>query len=276
MRRKYMAILLVVVLLCAAGFYFTRAAEEVTPAVPQFRVGMECAYAPFNWTQMDSSHGAVPISGGIGYAAGYDVEIARRIAEGLGKELVVVKIDWNGLLPALTSGRIDAIIAGMSPLPERRESIDFTDSYYASDLVVVVQRDGPFADARTLADLYGARITAQLNTFHYSVIEQIPGVIQETAMLDFPTMIVALNAGRIDGYVSERPGAVSASVTNPNLSFIVFEDGFAYSREDVSVAVGLRQGSDLRERINQILAGISEDERNALMDAAVMQHASLE
>ena len=275
MRRKHMGILLVVVLLCAAGFYFTRAVEE-EPGIPQFRVGMECAYAPFNWTQTDSSHGAVPISGGGGYAAGYDVEIAKRIAAGLGKELVIVKTDWNGLLPALTSGRIDAIIAGMSPLPARRESIDFSDSYYASDLVVVVQRDGPFADARNLDDLSGARITAQLNTFHYSVIDQIPGVVQETAMLDFPTMIAALNAGRIDGYVSERPGAVSAAVTNPNLSFIVFEDGFSYSREDVSVAVGLRKGSDLTDRINQILAGISEEERNALMDAAVMQHASLE
>ena len=274
--RKFMGILLtVVVLLCVASFSFSRVAEG-NPAASQLKVGMECAYAPFNWTQTDDSHGAVPIAGGIGYAAGYDVEIAKKIAEGLGKELVIVKTEWNGLLPALTSGRIDAIIAGMSPLPARRESIDFSDSYYASDLVVVVQKEGSFANAGTLADLSGARITAQLNTFHYSVIDQIPGVIQETAMLDFPTMIVALNAGRIDGYVSERPGAVSAAVTNPNLSFIVFEDGFSYSAEDVSVAVGLRQGSELTDRINQILAGISEDERNTLMDNAVMQHASLE
>jgi len=276
MRRRHVGILLVAVLLCAAGFYFTRPVVE-EPGIPQFRVGMECAYAPFNWTQTDDSHGAVPISGGIGYAAGYDVEIAKRIAEGLGNELLVVKIEWGGLLPALTSGMIDAIIAGMSPLPSRRESIDFSDAYYISDLVIVVQRDGPFADARTLEDLSGARITAQINTFHYTVIDQIPEVVQETAMFDFPTMITALNADRIDGYVSERPGAISAALTNPNLSYIIFESGsgFSYSAESASIAVGLRQGSELTERINQILAGISEEERNAIMDNAVRQHASL-
>jgi len=272
MRRQYAGILFAVaILLCA----WVTSWAAGNPNIPELKVGMECAYAPFNWTQTDDSNGAVPISGG-GYAAGYDVEIAKRIADGLGMKLVVVKTEWDGLLPALTSGKIDAIIAGMSPLPERRESIDFSDSYYTSDLVVVIRKDGSLASAKNLGDLSGARITAQLNTFHYTVIDQIPGVIKETALDDFPTMIVALNAGKIDGYVSERPGAVSASVTNPNLSFIIFENGFSYTAEDASIAVGLRKGSDLTDKINQILAGISEDERNTMMDTAVTQHPSLD
>ena len=77
-----------------------------------FRVGMEAGYPPFNWTQMDDSNGAVKIEGSSEYAGGYDVEIAKKIAEGLGKELVIVKTEWDGLVPALTSGKIDAIIAG--------------------------------------------------------------------------------------------------------------------------------------------------------------------
>ena len=100
------------------------------------RVGMECAYAPFNWTQLDDSNGAVAIDGGD-YAGGYDVEIAKAIAAELGYKLVVVKTIWDGLVPALQSGTIDLIIAGMSPTAERKETIDFSDNYYKSDLVMV-------------------------------------------------------------------------------------------------------------------------------------------
>ena len=93
----------------------------------EFRVGMECGYAPFNWTQSDDSNGGVKIQGNDEYAGGYDVQIAQKIADGLGKKLVIVKTEWDGLVPAVQSGKIDAIIAGMSPTAERKESIDFTD-----------------------------------------------------------------------------------------------------------------------------------------------------
>ena len=237
-----------------------------------FRVGMECDYPPFNWTQVDPDDNTVPIDGGAGYAGGYDVEIAKIIAAALDRELVIVKIEWDGLIPALNSGMIDAVIAGMSPTEERKITVDFTDAYYNSDLVVVVRKDSPYAEARTLADFAGAKITAQLNTFHYTVIDQLEGVNKLPAMDNFPTMTVALNSGAIDGYISERPGAVSACQSNPDLTFVVFEDGgFAASAEDTSVAVALRQGQpELIEAINAALAEIDNDARNALMDAAVL------
>ncbi|MDF2557231.1 MAG: transporter substrate-binding protein [Bacillales bacterium] len=243
----------------------------------EFRVGLECAYAPFNWTQTDDSNGAVPIKGG-GYAGGYDVEIAKQIAEGLGKKLVIVKTEWDGLLPALTSGKIDAIIAGMSPTAERKESIDFTDNYYKSELVVVVKKDGKFAAAKSLEDFGGAKITAQLNTFHYSVIDQLTKVEKQTAMDTFPTMIVALNSGTIDGYISEKPGAVSAVASNSDLTFVSFEDGkgFEASDDDVAVAVGLKKKSDLTDKINEVLAGISQADRDELMNTAVENQPSAE
>lgn len=236
-----------------------------------FKVGMECNYAPFNWTQTNETERTAAISGGGGYADGYDVQIAKKIAEGLGMELEIVKIEWDGLTLALQSGQIDAVIAGMSPTAERRASIDFSAPYYESELVVVTARDGKYADARTLEELSGARITGQLNTFHYTVIDQIPGVVKETAMETFPAMIVALTSGKIDGYVSERPGAVSAVEANPSLTYVEFDEGkgFEAGEEDVAVAVGLKKGSELKEQINEILAGISAEERQTLMDEAV-------
>ena len=234
-----------------------------------FKVGMEAGYAPFNWTQLDDSNGGVKISGTSEYAGGYDVEIAKIIAEGLGKELEVVKTEWDGLVPAVQSGKIDAIVAGMSPTSERLEKIDFSDVYYESDLVIVVKKGSKYENATSLSDFSGAKITAQLNTFHYTVIDQIPDVDKQTAMDNFPTMRVALESGAIDGYVSERPEGVSVEASNSNLKMIEFTDGFETSPEDTAIAVGLNKDSDLTEKINEILAGISKEKRQELMDNAI-------
>ncbi|WP_019850254.1 transporter substrate-binding domain-containing protein [Desulfitobacterium sp. PCE1] len=234
-----------------------------------FKVGLEAGYAPFNWTQMDAANGGVKIEGGAEYAGGYDVEIAKKIAEGLGKELVIVKTEWDGLVPALTSGKIDAIIAGMSPTEKRKETIDFSDIYYQSDLVMVVKNGSKYENATSLKDFNGAKITAQLNTFHYDVIEQIEGVAKQTAMDNFPAMRVAIQSGMIDGYVSERPEGVSAQAANSDFKMVEFTDGFQTSPEDTAIAVGVKKGSELTAKINEILKGISEQERLQIMDKAI-------
>jgi putative lysine transport system substrate-binding protein len=234
-----------------------------------FTVGLEAGYPPFNWTQMNDSNGGVKIDGSAEYSGGYDVEMAKLIAEGLGKQLVIVKTEWDGLVPALTSGKIDAIIAGMSPNEKRKETIDFSDNYYKSDLVIVVKKGSPYEQATSIQDFKGAKITAQLNTFHYSVIDQIAEVSKEPAMDNFPAMRVALESGVIDGYVSERPEGVSATAANDKFSMVEFTDGFNTSDDDTAIAVGLAKGSTLTEKINEILAGISEEERIQIMDNAI-------
>lgn len=254
---------------CGANGKENNASTGGTADANTFKVGMEAGYAPFNWTQMDDSKGAVKIDGGKEYAGGYDVEIAKRIAEGLGKELVIVKTEWDGLVPALLSGKIDAIIAGMSPTEERKETIDFTDIYYKSDLIMVVQKGGAYENAKSIQDFKGAKITAQLNTFHYSVIDQIDGVKKQPAMDNFPAMRVSLESGVIDGYVSERPEGVSASAANNKFAVVEFEDGFETSEEDTAIAVGVKKNSELTSKINGILADIPEEERSQIMDTAI-------
>lgn len=234
-----------------------------------FKVGMEAGYAPFNWTQNDDSNGGVKIDGNAEYAGGYDVEIAKKIADDLGKELVIVKTEWDGLVPALTSGKIDAIIAGMSPTKDRKQTIDFSDNYYNSDLVMVVKNGGKYVNAKSIQDFKGAKVTAQLNTFHYSVIDQIKGVEKKPAMDNFPAMRVALESGIIDGYVSERPEGVSAQAANPNFKMIEFDKKFKTSDDDTAIAVGIQKDSDLTKKINEILAGISEEDRMSIMDTAI-------
>lgn len=234
-----------------------------------FKVGMEAGYAPYNWTQLTDANGGVKIAGSSEYAGGYDVEIAKRIADGLGKELVVVKTEWDGLVPALVSGKVDAIIAGMSPTAERKETIDFTDTYYQSNLVMLVKNGGKYENAKTLADFSGAKITGQLNTFHYTVIDQIPNVKKQPAMDNFPAMRVALESGVIDGYVTERPEAISAQSANNKFKMVEFTEGFVTSPEDTAIAVGLQKGSPLKDKINEILNGISQEQRLEIMDEAI-------
>lgn len=254
---------------CGSGSSSDKSGNAGSSDAETFKVGLEAGYPPFNWTQNDDSNGAVKIEGGAEYAGGYDVEIAKKIADGLGKKLVIVKTEWDGLVPALTSGKIDAIIAGMSPTDERKKTIDFSDNYYKSNLVMVVKKGGKFENAKSIQDFKGAKVSAQLNTFHYSVIDQIKGVSKQPAMDNFTAMRVALESGVLDGYVSERPEAVSASSANDHFAMVEFTDGFKTSDDDTSIAVGLKKDSELTKKINEILAGISEEDQNTIMDAAI-------
>ncbi|MEK3997301.1 transporter substrate-binding domain-containing protein [Psychrobacillus sp. FSL K6-2365] len=245
-------------------------------AVDTFTVGLEAGYAPFNWTQLDDSNGGVKIDGNAEYAGGYDVEIAKRIANGLGKELVIVKTEWDGLVPSLQSDKIDAIIAGMSPTKERKETIDFSENYYTSNFVMVVKKGGAFEGATSIQDFSGAKITGQLNTSHYGVIDQIKDVQKQPASDNFAAMRVALESGVIDGYVSERPEGISASSANENFAMVEFTEGFKAKEEDTAVAVGLKKGSDLTDKINEILAEITEEERQEIMDKAINNQPAAE
>lgn len=227
------------------------------------RVGMEAAYAPFNWTQEDNSNGAVPIEGTNQYANGYDVQIAKKIAASLDKELLVVKTKWEGLVPALTSGKIDMIIAGMSPTEERKKEIAFSDSYYTSIPTLVVRSDSEYANASSLADFAGSKITAQQGVYLYDLIDQIQGANKQTAMGDFSQIRQALESGIIDAYVSERPEARTAEAANSVFKMVELSDGFTTNAEDVTIAVGMRKDDSRISQVNEVLAAIDQI---ALMD----------
>ena len=234
------------------------------------RIGMEAAYAPFNWTQDDDSNGAVPIEGTNQYANGYDVQIAKKIAEAMGKEPLVVKTSWTGLIPALTSGKIDMIAAGMSPTEERKLEIAFSNAYYTSEPVLVVSRDGDFAKAKSLENFAGAKITAQQGVWHVNLLPQLVGADPQTPMGDFSQMRQALASGIIDAYVSERPEALTAEGANSKFLMVTPDPGFEVAESDAAIAVGLRKDDiETLVQVNAVLDTISEEDRVALMDKMI-------
>ena len=189
------------------------------------RVGMECAYAPYNWTQSDDSNGAVPISGSSDYAYGYDVMMAKHICEELGWNLEIVKMDWDSLPTSVSSGAIDCAIAGQSITEERKQSVDFSDPYYYASIVTLVKKDGSYKDAQGLSDLKGATATSQINTVWYDTcLDQIEEVNKLPAYETTGTMLVALESGACDLICTDQPTAMAACVAYPDMKMLDFTD----------------------------------------------------
>lgn len=246
-----------------AGATTTASGKEV------LRVAMSADYAPFDWLQEDDSNGAVMTSNGS-YMNGYDVLVAKYIAEKLDMDLEITQIDWDGLILSIQSGKVDCAIAGMSITSERSQSVDFSDPYYNANIVAV---DGPYADAVNVTDFEGATLTSTLNTVWYDVLDQITDYATKDAALDtFASMVAAVHAGKIDGFTCDMPSAKSILVSNPDLKIIDFEGGtgFEVSNEETDLGIPCQKGNtELVDKINEVLAGLSKEDRDAMMDQAV-------
>ncbi len=276
MKKTFKIVVLVLILAVLAGSaIMLSACNKQDENKEKLVVGLECGYIPFNFTQQTDANGGIKISNADGYANGYDVIIAKRIADALGKELVIVKTEWDSLVPGVSAGTLDLVIAGMSPTAQRRESIDFSNAYYESNLVIVVRKDGAYTQASNLDDFSGAKIVAQQGTFHEKALQEQGkqhGITVGTSMATFPEMTIALNAKTIDGYVAEEPGAIADCAANEALTFVHLtnnDTGFTASAEDTQIAIGMRYGFEHKDAVNNILAGISQEERLAIMQDAV-------
>lgn len=276
MKKTFKIVVLVLILAVLAGSaIMLSACNKQDENKEKLVVGLECGYIPFNFTQQTDANGGIKISNADGYANGYDVIIAKRIADALGKELVIVKTEWDSLVPGVSAGTLDLVIAGMSPTAQRRESIDFSNAYYESNLVIVVRKDGAYTQASNLDDFSGAKIVAQQGTFHEKALKEQSkqhGITVGTSMATFPEMTIALNAKTIDGYVAEEPGAIADCAANEALTFVHLtnnDTGFTASAEDTQIAIGMRYGFEHKDAVNNILAGISQEERLAIMQDAV-------
>ena len=237
-------------------------------------VAMECAYAPYNWTQPTGDNGAVQIKDSPDYAYGYDVMMAKHIAEALGVELEIVKLDWDSLVPAVQSGTVDCVIAGQSITSDRMEMVDFTSPYYYASIVTLTPSDSTYASAQGVQDLAGATCTSQINTVWYDVcLPQIPDANILPAQDSAPAMLVALNSGRCDLVVTDMPTAMAACVAYPNFTLLDFagsEDDFQVSEEEINIGISLQKGNtELQEAINGVLAEMTVDDFTAMMDEAI-------
>ena len=249
-------------------------AEETAPSTTessQFRVGMECAYAPSNWQESAATDTNVPVENVAGaYAEGYDVQIARILADRLGRELVIVKLSWDGLIDALNQGQIDAIIAGMMDTAERRESINFSDPYKETIYSMMVLAGSPYENAASIQDFSGAAVLGQQGTALDDVIDQIEGVEHLSPVGSVPDMISRLQQGTCDAIVINVENAQGYLASNPNFRLVTFDEGSGFTLPAKGSCVGLRKSDTaLLDQVNSILSGIDDDARAAMWQAAV-------
>lgn len=237
-----------------------------------FKVGMECGYAPFNWQTAEASETSVDLGGGMGYCDGYDIMMAQDLADEMGKELVVKKIAWDGLQPALESGEIDAIIAGMTANEEREEGIDFTTPYYESEgMVMVVKKGSEQENYTSIQDFAGQKVIGQKNTNYDDVIDQIENVDHVTPKATYPELIVALQNGDAVGITAEMPVAEGIVASNPDLTIVQFDEGKGFD-VDTTVSIGLKnntRGTESFDSVQSALDKISKETRNDYMKTAV-------
>ena len=242
-------------------------------------IAMECAYAPYNWTQSDDSNGAVPIANVPGsYANGYDVMIAKKIAETNGWQLEVIQADWDSLVPGVQTGTYDAVIAGQSMTAERAEQVDFAGPYFYATIVCVTKADSPFANATSIADLAGGSCTAQIATIWYDqCLPQITGADIKTAAETAPAMLMALETDMVDFICTDMPTAQGAVAAYPGMKILDFSgtDGdFQFSEqvraENVNIGVSVMKGNTvLKEAIAKVLATMTVEDFNNMMQHAI-------
>lgn len=243
-------------------------------------VGMECAYAPYNWMQMDDSNGAVPISNVSGsYANGYDVMIAKRICEAYGWELEIVSSSWDSLTPGVQSGTMDANIAGQSMTADRMKEVDMAGPYYYATIVCLTSKDSPYASATSIADLAGGICTAQSGTIWYdSCLPQIPDANILSPADNAPAMIMQLQTGMADFICTDMPTAKGAAAKDDNLVVLDFSgtDGDfqfeteAERAENVNIGISVKKGNtQLKDAMDAVLSQLTAEDFDAIMDQAI-------
>ena len=237
-------------------------------------VAMECAYAPYNWSQPDDSNGAVPISNAPGsYANGYDVMMAKKLCEANGWELEIMQLDWDSLVPAVQNGTVDAVIAGQSMTADRMEKVDFAGPYLYATIICLTKADSPLASAKGISELSGT-CTSQMGTIWYDTcLPQIADAQIQTAAESAPAMLMALETGAVDFVCTDMPTGQGALLAYDDLVLLDFAgsgDDFVVSDEDVNIGISVRKGNTvLKEALDSVLSTMFADDFNALMAEAI-------
>ena len=264
---------------CGGGEEETTAPSGEGSAIPGLEdgvltVGMECVYAPYNWTQMDDSNGAVPIVNQPGaYANGYDVMMAKKFCEKYGWELEVMALEWGGLSAALKAGTIDAAIAGQSMTDERLAEVDMAGPYFYASIVCVTKKDSPLASATGISQLSGTCTAQQATIWYDSCLPQIPNAEIMPQSDDAPAMIMAVESGTVDFICTDMPTARGACATYDDLVILDFsdtDDNFVVPEGEINIGISVVKGNtQLKDAFDAVLSQMTEDDFTALMDEAI-------
>lgn len=179
---------------------------------------------------------------------GFDLEIAKAIADDLGVKLEIKDMKFEGLLAALAGDKIDFVVSGMTPTPERAESVDFSKVYYVEEQKLLIKKED--ADKiKTIDDLKGLKIGAQKATVQEEIATGIEGAKDVKLLAKITDLVLELSNDKIDAIVLPKPVAKAYSESNQDL----FAPEISFGRQD-GVAVAAAKGNkELVDAINKTL-----------------------
>lgn len=251
-------------------------------------IGMEVNYAPFNWAETKSNDYTLEVSNHSGtYADGYDIQVAKKLSEKTGMEVTIFQSEWTSLIPNLQAGTINAVIAGMTDTAERELSIDFTDEYYHSELVLITKKDiaDQYTSAISSTDfstfIKGKEIVSQSQTVTDDIIEDVfktnYGAIHNNPVDSFALAATNVDQGGAFAMTAEYPVAESLISSFTNLGIVHIDQTIlGDSLSSLGVSIGIKKGNtELQSKLNAALKEITDADRLEMMEAAVTRSSSL-
>lgn len=200
-------------------------------------VGTNAEYKPYEYLE-------------DGKIAGFDIDLMEELAESMGYEIEWNNMSFDGLLPALQSGKVDMVIAGMSPTEERAKAVDFTEVYYSSGQAVLVNKEVN-GDVKAEEDLKGKVVGVQLGTIQEKIAMDL-GAADVKSYNSFTGAVLDLNEDKIDAVIVGDAVAKPYLENNPKLVKAVIIDG----SEDGS-AIAMKKGSsEMIAKLNSEIAGV--------------------
>ena len=229
-------------------------------------MGAEVSFAPFEFYMTGED--------GKEYEAGFEMDLARQIAEDLGVELEIADQQFNGLITALQVGEVDLVISGMTATEERRNAVDFSDTYYVGEQPFVV-READVEKYKTYDDIKGKMVGAQLGTIQQTILETQFPECESLLLPKVPTLLMELLGGNIEGVICSRIVATS---------YMNIYDGLAFAEIPVDsnkngVGVAVAKGDDnatLLAAVNATVERVVADGTyDAWVEKACAQNAEL-
>ncbi|MNH93017.1 Arginine transport system permease protein ArtQ [compost metagenome] len=193
-----------------------------------------------------------------GEIVGLDIDIAKYITSQLGYELKISSMDFNGLIAALQTGRVDFVMSGMSVTEERKPNVDFSNIYYIARNTIVSDKKNGF---QTLDDLKDKRIGVQLGSTQETVVADFKDA-QIKSLNRISDLIQEVKSNRIDAAIVEDAVALGYTSANPDLQFTAIPSG----ESDEGYAIAFPKGSPLVEDFNRMLTQMEKSgEKEAII-----------
>ena len=217
------------------------AADTKADAPMNIKIATESSYKPFSYTDAD------------GKLIGYEIELVDALCAQMKAKCEVISQDWDGLIPGLNAQKFDAIIAGMSITPERKEVVEFTDPYFHTGIILI----GKKGDDIRVDALKGQPIASQRSTVasQYLQDEHADADIklydtQDNAYLD-------LTSGRVRAMMSDKVTGIDWLKTDAGKDYEV--KGQEISTDEDAMGIALRKGDPLVAKFNKALAELKEN-----------------